>query len=118
MGRGRVWWGRVTGRLVSVRMRVSAVCVSMAHIVRAILGGLYRGAWWRLSLFRLGSLGNHPIRFFFKFASGDNAKIKLEARESGTHRSSSRRSASDSSGMVLLKIAPSSKSPLARLYRS
>jgi hypothetical protein len=37
---------------------------------------------------------------------------------SGTHRSSSRRSASDSSGMVLLKIAPRSKSPLARLYRS
>lgn len=43
-----------------------------------------------------------------------SAKIKLV----GTHRSSSRRSSSDSSGMVLLKIAPRSKSPLARLYRS
>jgi hypothetical protein len=34
--------------------------MSMAHLVRAILGGLHRGAWWRLSLFRLRSLGNHP----------------------------------------------------------
>jgi hypothetical protein len=66
MGRGPVWWGRVTDRLVSVHMRVSVVCVCvfMAHLVRAILGGQYRGAWWRQSLFRLGSLGNHPIRFF------------------------------------------------------
>ena len=29
----------------------------MAHLVCPILGGLYRGAWWRLSLFRLRSLG-------------------------------------------------------------
>ena len=64
MGGGRVWRGRVTrGRLVPVRVRVP-VYMSLAHLVRAILGGLYRGAWWRLSLFRLGSLGNHPLRFF------------------------------------------------------
>lgn len=109
-----MWRGRVTrGRLVPVRVRVP-VYMSLAHLVRAILGGLYRGAWWRLSLFRLGSLGNHPLRFFFL---AKVSKKKVETRESGTYRSSSRRSSSDSSGMVLLKIAPSSKSPLARLYR-
>jgi len=40
--------------------------MSMAQLVRAILGGLYRCAWWRLSLFRLGSLGNHPIRLILR----------------------------------------------------
>jgi hypothetical protein len=43
--------------------------MSMAHLVRTILGGLYGGAWWRLSLFWLRGLGNHPIRLFF--ASGN-----------------------------------------------
>jgi hypothetical protein len=75
MGRGRLRWGRVTGRLVPVRMRMS-VCMSMAQLVRAVLGGMYRGAWWRLSLFRLRSLGNHPIRLF---CVRRYAKIKLAA---------------------------------------
>ena len=58
-----------------------------------------------------------PRQPSFTFFLAKVSKKKVETRESGTYRSSSRRSSSDSSGMVLLKIAPSSKSPLARLYR-
>ena len=54
--------------------------------------------------------------YTFIFTSGDYAKkFNLAAQESDTYRSSSRRSSSDSSGMVLLKIAPRSNRPLARL---
>jgi hypothetical protein len=57
-----------------------------------------------------------PSYMFYYFESGDYAENQTSG--TGTHRSSSRRSSSDSSGMVLLKIAPRSKSPLARWYRS
>ena len=40
---------------------------------------------------------------------------RLQYVKLAAHRSSSRRSSSDSSGMVLLKIAPRSNKPLARL---
>ena len=71
MGRSRVRWGRVTGRLI-IRMRVSVSMMFMANLVRAILGGLHRGAWWRLSLFRLRSLGNHPIHLILRQAICQN----------------------------------------------
>ena len=51
--------------------------------------------------------------YMSKFGSGDTPN-----QTGGTHRSSSRRSSSDSSGMVLLRIALRSESPLAQLYRS
>jgi hypothetical protein len=85
-----------------------------------------RASWARLCAAIIMGLGG--ALFFFGFAASatilltcDHLSRQRQNRpQKGvyTYRSSSRRSWSDSSGTVLLKIAPRSRRPRARLYSS
>jgi hypothetical protein len=71
LGRGRLRWGRFTGRLVLIRMRGSVSMMSMTHLMRAILGGRRPESRRLVATASFSALQPRQPSYTCTFASGD-----------------------------------------------